>query len=470
MNTLLTTVKARSKSFVFFIRKHIHILKELRSDPEFIRSSYLEVYLILRYLFPFLFVVYIPFAALDLLDYMKDPEHISLLIFNAVLLPGCLLFTIALNFPIHRNQFAYKKWAVISATVFLTFCGTSMNLLIFRFGTDLSLFSFTQLGIAILLRFPDHKKTFIYVCNYALFFACIFSLGLDTSYLIQNLSFMLIMTILFDQISFLTKVHSFHKEQSIRDLNHRLIMESIKKSEILKIAIHDLKSPVTGILSLVGLYTRDANPIPGDRYGTKILSDPPEVLDHIDRTARKILESIEEVLYLSNSDEMELSGKSEQALDPQILLKSVADNLDFLFSSKGIRIRNLLSEGSFLYHAHPQILYRVFDNILSNAAKFSPGESEILLSSSVRSQEEGSVLLIKIEDSGPGFRPEDEKNMFREFSVLSARPTASEPSSGLGLSLAKRLLDRMGIRIRLGNSSRTRGAEVLLEFPKSKAK
>ncbi len=473
MKNIVLTIKSRSKSFVFFIRKHLQIRNELRTNQEFIRSAYLEVYLILRYLFPFLSIAYIPFATLDFLDYLKESSDISLLIFNSIFLPGCLFFTIALNFPVHKNSFIFRKWIAIAGTIFLSFSGTSMNLLIFRFGPDLSLFAFTQLGIAVLLRYPDKTKTFIYLFNYGFFLASMVLAKLDISYLVQNCFFTMIMTILFDHISFLTKVNSFHKEQSIRELNHKLVMESIKKSEILRIAIHDLKSPVTGILSLVGLYTQEPNHVlsSGRNMHSKAYVDPPEVLDHIDSTARKILESIEEVLYLSGSEEMELVGKPNRSLDPQLLLKSVSCNLEFLFSSKGIRVNDQLSEHPFSYQAHPQILYRVFDNLLTNAAKFSPRGSQIILSSRLvtRALEE-SALFISIEDSGPGFRPEDEKNMFREFSVLSARPTAAEPSSGVGLSLSKKLLDRMGIRIRLGNSSRTKGAEVLLEFPKSKAK
>ncbi|WP_246048741.1 sensor histidine kinase [Leptospira sarikeiensis] len=345
-----------------------------------------------------------------------------------------------------------------------------MNLIIFQFGTDLSLFAFTQLGIAVLLRYPDKIKTLIYFANYAIFFVCMFWMGKNSSYLIQNFFFTMIMTILLDQISFLTKVNSFHKEQSIRDLNRKLVMESIKKSEILRIAIHDLKSPVTGILSLVGLYTREPSPITTTNRSSVTYADPPEILDHIDRTSRKILESIEDVLYLASSADIETIGYQTQKINPELLLRSVSSNLNFLFSSKSIRIEDGLFGYDFFFQANPQILYRVFDNLLSNAAKFSPENSEISVSSRLIFESDQKILIIQIEDSGPGFRPEDEKDMFREFSILSAKPTGSESSSGIGLALAKKLLDRMGIRIRLSNSESKGGAKVILEFPQSKAK
>ncbi|WP_367898420.1 sensor histidine kinase [Leptospira sp. WS58.C1] len=469
MKHFYVAIRFRAKNFILFIKKHFQILREVRSNEEFIRSAYFEVYLILRYLFPFLFVVYIPFAILDWADFLKNSGYFPLLIYNSIFIPGCFLFTVLLNFPVLKSE-NNRRWIAVAGTLFLTSSGTAMNLLIFQFGTDISLFAFTQLGIAVLLRYPDKTKKVIYFTNYAVFFAAMFWLGKNSSFLIQNFFFTMVMTTLLDLISFLTKVNSFHKEQSIRDLNRKLVMESIKKSEILRIAIHDLKSPVTGIISLVGLYTREPSHISPSIRLTSSYADPPEILDHIDRTSRKILESIEDVLYLASSGDTETIENQSQNLNPELLLKSVACNLNFLFSSKNIRIEDNLSEYNFYFQANPQILYRIFDNLLSNAAKFSPENSEISLKSELISELHEKILIIKIEDSGPGFQPEDEKNMFREFSILSAKPTGSESSSGIGLALAKKLLDRMGIRIRLGNSETLGGAKVILEFPQSKAK
>ncbi|MEI7014012.1 HAMP domain-containing sensor histidine kinase [Leptospira licerasiae] len=468
MKNFYVAIRFRTKNFILSIKKHFQILREVKNNEEFIRSAYFEVYLILRYLFPFLFIVYIPFAVLDWTDFLKNSGYFPLLIYNSIFIPGCFLFTALLNFPILKNENS-RRWITVAGTLFLTSAGTAMNLLIFQFGTDISLFAFTQLGIAVLLRYPDKTKKIIYFTNYAVFFVAMFWLGKNSSFLIQNFFFTMVMTVLLDLISFLTKVNSFHKEQSIRDLNRKLVMESIKKSEILRIAIHDLKSPVTGILSLVGLYTREPSHIPVNRVASSY-ADPPEILDHIDRTSRKILESIEDVLYLASSGDTETIENRIQKLNPELLLRSVTCNLNFLFSSKNISVEDNLSEYNFYFQANPQILYRVFDNLLSNAAKFSPVNSAISLKSELVSEIYEKTLIIKIEDSGPGFQPEDEKDMFREFSILSAKPTGSESSSGIGLALAKKLLDRMGIRIRLGNSETLGGAQIILEFPLSKAK
>jgi two-component system sensor histidine kinase/response regulator len=82
---------------------------------------------------------------------------------------------------------------------------------------------------------------------------------------------------------------------------------------------------------------------------------------------------------------------------------------------------------------------RVLDNLLSNAVKFSPSKSTVRLS--VESTE-GQVRC-RIADQGPGFTPEDKARMFRRFGRLSARPTGGEASTGLGLSIVRKLTNAM---------------------------
>jgi two-component system sensor histidine kinase/response regulator len=82
---------------------------------------------------------------------------------------------------------------------------------------------------------------------------------------------------------------------------------------------------------------------------------------------------------------------------------------------------------------------RVLDNLVSNAVKFSPSKSTIRLS--VESTD-GQVRC-RIADEGPGFTPEDRTRMFRRFGRLSARPTGGEGSTGLGLSIVRKLTHAM---------------------------
>ncbi|WP_256199005.1 sensor histidine kinase [Verrucomicrobium spinosum] len=70
----------------------------------------------------------------------------------------------------------------------------------------------------------------------------------------------------------------------------------------------------------------------------------------------------------------------------------------------------------------------------------------------------------EVADQGPGFTEDDMSRMFRRYGRLSARPTGGEPSTGLGLSIVKRLIERMGGTIRMV-SGPGEGAVFSLQLP-----
>jgi signal transduction histidine kinase len=85
-------------------------------------------------------------------------------------------------------------------------------------------------------------------------------------------------------------------------------------------------------------------------------------------------------------------------------------------------------------------LDQVLDNLISNALKFSPPGKQIFVS--IRLAEKHVECIIH--DEGPGFTAEDKIKMFRRYARLSARPTGGEPSTGLGLSIVRKLVLGMG--------------------------
>jgi len=84
-------------------------------------------------------------------------------------------------------------------------------------------------------------------------------------------------------------------------------------------------------------------------------------------------------------------------------------------------------------------LRQVLDNLLSNAVKFSPPGGRIALTVTNGSGE----VRLTVQDSGPGFSPDDLARAFQRYTRLSARPTAGESSTGLGLSIAHKLITAM---------------------------
>jgi two-component system sensor histidine kinase/response regulator len=105
-------------------------------------------------------------------------------------------------------------------------------------------------------------------------------------------------------------------------------------------------------------------------------------------------------------------------------------------------------------------LDQVLDNLLSNAIKFSPPGKSVRVT--VQPNQLGGATC-RVQDEGPGFTEEDKIHLFSRYRRLSARPTAGEPSTGLGLSIVKKLVDDMGGRIEC-ESSEGAGATFILNL------
>jgi two-component system sensor histidine kinase/response regulator len=106
-------------------------------------------------------------------------------------------------------------------------------------------------------------------------------------------------------------------------------------------------------------------------------------------------------------------------------------------------------------------LDQVLDNLISNALKFSPPGRHIFIS--VRSAANHAECIIR--DDGPGFTVEDKARMFRRYGRLSARPTGGEPSTGLGLSIVRKLVQAMNGEL-LCESNPGQGATFTIRLPR----
>jgi two-component system, sensor histidine kinase and response regulator len=127
---------------------------------------------------------------------------------------------------------------------------------------------------------------------------------------------------------------------------------------------------------------------------------------------------------------------------------------------KDIAVSNApLHEGALIC-ADPAALDQVLDNLISNAIKFSPPNKRI----SITMQQNRAHVECLIQDEGPGFTEADRARMFHRYARLSARPTGGEPSTGLGLSIAKKLVQAMSGEL-ICQSSPGQGATFILSLP-----
>jgi signal transduction histidine kinase len=221
-----------------------------------------------------------------------------------------------------------------------------------------------------------------------------------------------------------------------------------EKDTLMNIVAHDLKSPLNRISGLVGIL----------ELSNGVNTEQKQYLKLIREATRSGLDLI--------TDLLDVNALEEVRTEPQFTKVSMREILEERAGMLQVAAREKLiqivvsCEISEPVQSDRSYLGRIIDNLLTNAIKFSPKGSQVLIAAYA----EGNCLMISVKDNGPGFLPTDRQFLFQKFKKLSARPTGGESSNGLGLAIVKTLVDRLKGRIDL-KSDIGKGSEFVISLP-----
>jgi len=223
------------------------------------------------------------------------------------------------------------------------------------------------------------------------------------------------------------------QNESLGRVNQHLGRLHEEKSMMLGIAAHDLRNPLTNIGLVAERLLRRGQPEATEAAAQQIL-----------KQGKDMAQLIERLLNSSRIDAGHLSLHME-AVAPEILFKELVERHRPAAEAKGLVLVLDLPQGGVPdLLADPFHLVEALDNLVSNAMKFMP-QGPPLRQVVLRAR----PGIIEVQDDGPGFTDEDKAHAFERFRRLSAKPTAGESSTGLGLSIVKALVEAMGGEIEL---------------------
>jgi signal transduction histidine kinase len=180
-------------------------------------------------------------------------------------------------------------------------------------------------------------------------------------------------------------------------------------------------------------------------------------LEGLKRMTESMSHTINQLMGTAAHKELELR---RERVDLPLLVGRCCNFYERVASRKQIRVQADLPRELPDAAGDRVAIAAVMDNLLSNAVKFSPPGTAV----AVTLRYEPPHIVCGVRDQGPGVTVEDRKRLFQRGAVLSAKPTAGEPSSGYGLSVARDLVERMGGEIWC-QSEPGRGAEFLFKLP-----
>jgi signal transduction histidine kinase len=219
---------------------------------------------------------------------------------------------------------------------------------------------------------------------------------------------------------------SRQREEQIRNNNENLKKINDLKNKFLGIASHDLRNPLFIIQSFSEVI-KDASV--GD-----INAKQKDLLEKIYNASKFMSALLDNLLDVSKieSGKIDLDRKVQ---DLNLTAKQQVELNQLLAEKKSIKLTLSLADIPPLSYDHNAII-QVMGNFIGNAIKFSPSNTEIIIATECVEND----IRFSVCDEGPGLSEEDQKLLFKEFQVLSAKPTGGEKSTGLGLAIVKKLV------------------------------
>jgi signal transduction histidine kinase/CheY-like chemotaxis protein len=250
------------------------------------------------------------------------------------------------------------------------------------------------------------------------------------------------------------------RTQELTNANRRLAAQWARlrqansfKSEILGTVAHDLKNPLGVILGRTEILKEMI-------AGAGALDENVKVqIAYIRDAANRLTEMVDDLVADAMADALDITVRREP-VDITVLVQEVAEANRPLAARKQQTI-TVAAPANHIAMCDADRVREAIDNLVSNAVKYSPigGAIDLLVG------EEDGGILVRVSDQGAGLSPEDISRLFGRFQRLSAKPTAGESSTGLGLSIVKRIVDLHGGRIAVESAGPGQGATFKMTLP-----
>lgn len=239
---------------------------------------------------------------------------------------------------------------------------------------------------------------------------------------------------------------------SFQDITERKRLAMLKDQFVSTVS-HELRTPLTSIRGALGLI-----------LGNTVGEPPPKMLNMLqiaNQNSQRLLRIVNDILDLQKIEANQLEYHF-QPVDAAELLRHAVTELENYASAHQVSFQLAVTAQDCTLTADPDRLMQVLANLLSNAAKFSPANSIILLH---LEEPKPNQLRLTVADQGPGIPESFKTRIFQPFSQLDAADNRTRGGTGLGLTISKAIVDKHGGQIRY-ESAPGEGSRFIVELPR----
>ncbi len=260
------------------------------------------------------------------------------------------------------------------------------------------------------------------------------------------------LTIIADELAIIIEMVTLY--ENLSKTAEELAQMNRMKDEFLSTVSHELKTPLTTIKGFVSV-------ILSGEVGA-LNEEQMRFLAIVDQSVNRLTHLISNLLDLSR-----LNGKVEMEFSVvglNELLRSSVSNMLIKAKEKNIALSSDIDKNLPPVYADLRWISQVVDNLLINATKYAGAGARV----SVSARDKGEVVVVCVEDNGPGIPAEEQKLIFDKF--YRGKASASHvPGTGLGLAISKSVVEKHGGKIWI-ESKPGAGARFMFALPVAKAR
>ncbi len=223
------------------------------------------------------------------------------------------------------------------------------------------------------------------------------------------------------------------------------------KNKFIGIAAHDLRNPISIIKGYFELFN--------ERILGEITSMQKDIINKIYKANENMLSMVNDFLDISTIESGKLKLRKEEIVVKKHL-KEIYESSALLAKSKSITLNLDIDEEVTTTVYDKQRIEQVMSNLITNAIKFSYPDSNIKIKAS---KQEGE-LIISVTDHGQGIPTAEIDKLFSAYETTSVKPTGNEKSTGIGLFIARQIIEAHGGRIWV-ESIQDEGSTFIFSIP-----
>jgi two-component system cell cycle sensor histidine kinase PleC len=369
-------------------------------------------------------------VCLKLLKATFDPQRVAGWK-KLVLAASCLQASTTAGFPVVFWQTGHNDWNLLLLLIALASTTMAVSLtapLLPALAGVLAIFSVASIFLCV----NEGTGLFLAVAGLApIFFATVAGSGYNSHLRLKGM-----LTL------------GFERDALIEDLRQA----SRSKSEFLANMSHELRTPLNAILGFAEMMKDEV-------LGAHAVVRYRAYSADIHGSGQHLLTLINDILDLAKIEAGRMT-LSEEVVPLDDLVADCMRIAGVRAANSGIMTRSEVEPGLAVF-ADARAVKQVLLNVLSNALKFSPGGSTVLVHAR---RVAGGGLAISVTDDGPGIRADDQERIFESFGQGRHDVALKDRGTGLGLPIVKGLVDAHGGSVRL-DSALGRGTTVTITLP-----